>query len=101
MAKLIYSEQALLDLERLSDFLVATDLPAAQETIHLITDAIMVLERHPYIGRPAEGILRELFISRGNSGYVALYSFEESHNTILILAIRHQREAGYLDNSPN
>ena len=27
--------------------------------------------------------------------YVALYSFEEQHDTVLILAIRHQREAGY------
>ncbi len=96
MARLVYAEQALLDLERLCDFLVETEPAAAEETIHLITEAVMVLERHPYIGRLAEAELRELIISRGNSGYVALYSFEEVDDTILILAVRHQREAGYL-----
>ena len=96
MARLVYSEQALLDLERLCDFLVETEPAAAEETIHLITEAVMVLERHPYIGRLAEDELTELIISRGKSGYVALYSFEEVNDTILILAVRHQREAGYL-----
>jgi plasmid stabilization system protein ParE len=47
------------------------------------------------IGRPVEEELRELVISRGNTGYVALYSFEEAQEAVLILAIRHQREAGY------
>ena len=95
MAQLVYVEQALLDLERMCDFLVETELAAAEETIHLITDAVMVLERHPYIGRMVDEDLRELIISRGKSGYVALYSFEEIEDTILILAVRHQREAGY------
>ena len=63
--------------------------------IHLITEAVMVLERHPYIGRMVDEDLRELIISRGKSGYVAMYSFEEIENTILILAVRHQHEAGY------
>ena len=40
--------------------------------------------------------LRELVISRGRTGYVALYSLEEGQDAALILAIRHQREAGYL-----
>jgi len=39
--------------------------------------------------------LRELVISRGCTGYVALYRFEEDQDAVLILAIRHQREAGY------
>jgi plasmid stabilization system protein ParE len=47
------------------------------------------------IGRPLETKLRELVISRGRSGYVALYSFEQVYDAVLILAIRHQREAGY------
>lgn len=48
-------------------------------------------------GRPADAGLRELIISRGKSAYVALYSDEEPQDTVLILAIRHGREAGYLD----
>jgi hypothetical protein len=38
--------------------------------------------------------LRELVISRGSIGYVALYSLEEDEDAVLILAIRHQRGAG-------
>jgi plasmid stabilization system protein ParE len=41
--------------------------------------------------------LRELVISRGKSGYVALYSYERNSDTILILTIRHQREVGMSD----
>ncbi|WP_295482379.1 type II toxin-antitoxin system RelE/ParE family toxin [Accumulibacter sp.] len=51
--------------------------------------------RHPLIGRPVECDLRELLIFRGRSDYVALYSLEEDHQAVLILATRHQREAGY------
>ena len=95
MARLSYSAQALADLERLTDFLIETDLLLAEETIGLIEEAVELLVRHPLIGRPAEHPLRELVISRGRTGYVALYSFEEDRNAVLILAIRHQREAGY------
>jgi len=61
----------------------------------LIEEAVSVLIRHPLIGRPVEYGLRELVISRGRSGYMALYSLEEAHDAVLILAIRHQREPGY------
>lgn len=95
MARLAYSGHALADLERLTDFLIETDLVAAVETIGLIEEAVELLIRHPLIGRPIEHGLRELVISRGRTGYIALYSFEEDQDAVLILAIRHQREAGY------
>ena len=85
MARLIYARQALEDLERLTDFLVESDPKAALD----------VLRRHPLIGRAAEAGLRELVISRGQTGYVALYSYELDEDAVLVLAIRHQREAGY------
>ncbi len=95
MAKLIYSGRALADLQRLTDFLIEADPKAALETVGLIEEAVGLLARHPLIGRPVEHPLRELVISRGRTGYVALYSFEEAQDAVLILAIRHQREAGY------
>ncbi len=95
MAKLIYSERAFADLERLTDFLIETDPSAAAETVGLIEEAVELLRRHPLIGRPVEYGLWELIISRGRTGYVALYSFEEDRDAVLVLAIRHQREAGY------
>jgi plasmid stabilization system protein ParE len=60
-----------------------------------IVDAVMILERHPYIGRPVRGRLRELVISYGRTGYVALYRVAARGDHAEILAIRHQREAGY------
>ena len=95
MAKLIYSARALADLERLTDFLIEADPSAAAETVGLIEEAVELLVRHPLTGRPLEYELRELVISRGHTGYVALYGFEEARGAVLILAIRHQREAGY------
>ena len=95
MARLIYSARALDDLERVTDFLVDTDPAAAAVTVDLIADAVTILAHHPLIGRPAEHGLRELVISRGRTGYVALYSFETAQDCVLILAVRHQREAGY------
>ena len=95
MARLIYSRRALVDLERLTDFLLETEPVAALHTIVLISEAIQILENHPLVGRSAEHGMRELIISRGRTGYLALYSYEEEHDTVLVLAIRHQREAGY------
>jgi len=95
LAQLIYSGQAVADLVRLTDFLLESDPVAALETAGLIEEALAVLRRHPLIGRPVEFDLRELVISRGRTGYIALYSFEEDSDAVLVLAIRHQREAGY------
>ncbi|MFN4341856.1 MAG: type II toxin-antitoxin system RelE/ParE family toxin [Azonexus sp.] len=95
MARLSYSSQAIADIEALTDFLAESDPVAASDTFGLIDEAIAILARHPLIGRPVDDCLRELVISRGKTGYVALYSFEVQEDAILILSIRHQREAGY------
>ncbi len=95
MIELVYSGQALLDLERLSDFLMETDPQAAQNTAVLIFDALEILAQHPEIGRKVRFGQRELVISRGRTGYLALYRFLPHLDRILVLALRHQRESGY------
>jgi plasmid stabilization system protein ParE len=52
---------------------------------------------HPLLGRPTEHGLRELLISRGRTGYVALYQYDAAADKVLVLAVRHQREAGFRD----
>jgi plasmid stabilization system protein ParE len=94
MARISYAVQALADLERISDFLTISSSDAV-EALDLIDEAVTVLIRHPFIGRQVENGLRELVISQGTTGYVALYSFEREYDAILVLAIRHQREAGW------
>lgn len=96
MAQVVYSEKAFSDFERIFEFIATENPGLATETIALIQDAI-ILERHPLIGRPLTGELRELIISRGQTGYVALYCYLELDDAVLILALRHQREAGYQD----
>lgn len=96
MASLSYSPRAASDLLRLIDFLADTDLPAAAETADLIVSAVDALRQHPLLGRPAEADYRELVISRGRSGYLALYLYDEARDHVVVMAIRHQREAGYV-----
>jgi plasmid stabilization system protein ParE len=94
MPRVVFGSRALADLERIVDFHAAADLPAGA-AVEAVLDALRVLERHPAIGHPVEGMLRELVISRGRTGYVALYRFVEARDRVDVLAIRHQREAGY------
>lgn len=95
MARVIYASKALADLDRLVDFLIESDPAAASKTIGLITEAVQILANHPQIGRVVEHGFRELVISRGGSGYLALYHLDVMADVVLVLAVRHQREAGY------
>ncbi|MCX7891468.1 MAG: type II toxin-antitoxin system RelE/ParE family toxin [Burkholderiales bacterium] len=92
---MFYSERAFADLDRLFDFIAGHDPVAAGEAARAIADGIGVLARHPYIGRAVRGPLRELVISRGKTGYVALYRVQAREDRVEVLAIRHQREAGF------
>ena len=95
MAQLIYASRSLADLDQLVDFLLEAD-DDATDVVRLIAEAVDVLANHPLMGRPVEQGLRELVISQGKSGYVALYSYEREKDVVLLLAIRHQKEAGYV-----
>ena len=96
MTRIVYAPAALADLERLCEFLVESDTGAAATTGAIIVRGIEVLAEHPLIGRPVEAGLRELIISRGNTGYVALYRYDVAMDRAMILVIRHQREAGFV-----
>lgn len=95
MATISYSSAAIADLERLARFLRRAHPEQAEATTGLIAEALAILHQHPLIGRPAEAGLHELLISRGRSGYVALYEYRPSTDQVLVHRIRHQREAGF------
>jgi addiction module RelE/StbE family toxin len=97
MPKVYFTERALTDLERIFQFLEQQAPAFAIKVGEEIVDATSVLQRHPLIGRPAPHGLRELVISSGQSGYVALYRFLPAKDRIDILAIRHQHECGFID----
>ena len=94
MRRIVYTTSAIDDIERLVQFLLDSDPEAAFSTTAIIKDGLDVLARHPLLGRPARGRMRELVISRGKTGYIALYRYNEIRDVVVVLAIRHQREVG-------
>jgi len=89
-----FASAAADDLQRLFDFLAEQDISAAERALDAIIKAISMLQNFPFSCRkaaPDNPFLRELIISFGNAGYVALFEVENA-NTVTILAVRHQRE---------
>jgi plasmid stabilization system protein ParE len=95
MAQVVYSARSLAHIERAFEFLRDQNPTAAHDVVAAIQSAVDNLAAHPLIGRRVEGEIRELVISYGQTGYVALYRFVVPKNEVRILAIRHQRELGF------
>jgi len=83
------------DFERILDHLMTHEVEDAASRVGDIVTAISALERNPLIGRPAQNERRELVIGRGARGDVALYRYVPEIDTVFVLAVRSQREAGY------
>ena len=92
-----YTEAALTDLRRLMDFVEATDSVLADRALDAIVRASALLESFPFTCRkasPDNPFLRELVVSFGATGYVALFDIAGSQVTIA--ALRYQREDDFL-----
>jgi len=92
-----FTPAAARDLQRLFDFLAELDLKAAKRARSAIAKGIDFLGTFPFSCRkasPEHPLLRELIISFGANGYVALFEIEDSQ-TVTILAVRHQREEDF------
>ncbi len=95
----VLSAGARRDLHRLYDFLLEKDLDAAERALNAVREALAVLEKFPFTCRKAAGAalgpaLRELVIPFGSAGYVALFEIMNAE-TVMVLAVRHQREEDY------
>jgi plasmid stabilization system protein ParE len=88
MAEVVYSARALENLSHALD--------AAVAAADAIQSAVDNLAAHPLVGRRVEGDLRELVLSFGATGFIALYRFVVQQDQVRVLALRHQREIGYL-----
>lgn len=98
MIDVIFSPEAHADLERLEEFLWDAQDPLAADLLAFLLDGLSVLTHQPGVGRPLPHGHRELIISRGRGGYLARYVFDSHRLRVIVLGIRHQREAGYNDN---
>ena len=95
MAKIELAPGVGEDLDRILDHLERHQIADVDERVRGIIDAFAILENNPLIGRPARADNRELVIGRRSRGYVALYRYVPGLDTVFVLSIRSQREAGY------
>ncbi|SFX51113.1 type II toxin-antitoxin system RelE/ParE family toxin [Marinospirillum alkaliphilum] len=96
MPRLIWTPTALKTLKEARDFMHQKSPEVAIMVIRTIRSHIKTLESHPKVGRPVTelaGDFREYVVPFGSSGYVVLYRLHQE--TVLLLSIRHQRQAGY------
>lgn len=96
MPQVIYTQNAIRDLQRLREFLRPKNPLAARRAAEAIVKSIQILGLQPQIGRLIEDMpdqYREWMIDFGDSGYVARYYFDGER--IIILAVRHQKEVGF------
>ena len=97
MPSVRFAPAAIRDLNRLSQFLRTKNPVAAKRAGEAITKAVQILGFQPQIGRTVEDMTddyREWLITFGDSGYLARYRFDGEF--VIILAVRHQKEVGYL-----
>ena len=95
MTRIELAPEVFDDFDRFFDHIAQYDPGSAPERIGAIVDAIQILGHSPQIGRPVQGGKRELVIGRASRGYVALYHYLEAMDTVFVLAVRSQRQAGF------
>jgi toxin ParE1/3/4 len=95
MARVELAPEIADDFDRILEYQVQHNVADATARILEIVQAIDVLAHNPLIGRPVLNGKRELVIGRKARGYVALYMYVDEIDTIFVLAVRSQREAGY------
>jgi toxin ParE1/3/4 len=95
VARIETAPEVLDDFDRFFEHLSGFEAADVAGRLAEIVQAIGVLATSPLIGRPVEGGKRELVIGRDSHGYVALYRYVPEVDTVFLLAVRNQREAGY------
>ena len=93
-----WTDNATAGLKKAYLFLADKSEEAAIGAIKAIREKVLLLEQFPNAGRPADDMepeYRELLIPFGGAGYVLVY--EVLGNSVYILALKHQKEAGYYE----
>ena len=97
MPWLIVTDAARMGLERCRAFLQSKNPDASARAARVIKHQLTRRAQYPDIGRKVnnETELREWLIPFGASGYVVLYRTDMTKDAVILLAFRHQKEAGY------
>jgi plasmid stabilization system protein ParE len=95
MSRIELAPEVSGDFDRILDHLAQYQVENPALRIREIIEAFNVLEYNPMIGRPSNNDKRELVIGHRSHGYVALYRYVAEVDTVFILGVRSQQEAGY------
>lgn len=90
---ILFSPDAVEDVERLRDFLDRSNPDAARRALAVIWTAIDRLQEFPELGMATEDAdIRQIVVRFGASGYIVRYALLDDAD-ILITRIWHGREA--------
>jgi plasmid stabilization system protein ParE len=101
--QVVFSPAAAEDLERLFDCALQRELESEtggleipERALQSIKNGIAFLQSFPFACRKSGSspFVREMVIPFGSAGYVALFDIVDSQ-TVVIGAVRHQREDDY------
>ena len=97
MTRIELAPEVAEDFERILEHLTTYQVEHPEHRIGEIIEALDVLASNPQIGRPASNGKRELVIGRRSHGYLALYRYITEIDTVVVLGVRSQLEAGYVE----
>jgi toxin ParE1/3/4 len=97
MTSIQLAPEIVEDFQRIINHLMDFQVDNPDRRIKEIIEAINILASNPLIGRPAVSGQSELIIGRRSHGYIALYRYIQTIDTVFVLAIRSQNEAGYTE----
>ncbi len=91
---ILFSPDAVEDVERLRTFLDQKNPDAARRALALIWKAFDRLHEFPELGMPTgDADIRQIVVRFGSSGYIVRYAVLPENDNILITRIWHGREA--------
>jgi plasmid stabilization system protein ParE len=80
------------DIEQIWAFYLAIDEQLATRAVQTLFDGLDILLKHPKVGQVMQNNLRVLPIKFGQSGFMALYTYNPLTEIVIILRLRHQPE---------
>ena len=95
MSQIIYTDEFISDFERLYQFLSDANPVAAQKLAKLLIEKLELLSDIPK-AFAFFGEFRLYLLQFGTSGYPILYDYNEESNIIVLLRMKHQKEAGFI-----
>ena len=95
MTRIELAPEVFDDFDSFFEHIAQFDAGSAPQRIGEILQVFQILTHSPLIGQPVKDSKYELVIGRASRGYLALYRYVPAIDTVFLLAVRAQREAGY------